>query len=39
MLQYHTIVIEATDASGNASTATVDVTVPHDKGKGKKKGK
>ena len=33
----YTITIKCTDASGNSSTETVTVTVPHDKGK--KKGK
>ncbi len=32
----YTIHVECTDASGNTATATVDVTVPHDKGEGKK---
>jgi hypothetical protein len=31
--------IECTDASGNTSTATAEVTVPHDWGKGIKKNK
>lgn len=30
----YTIHVECTDASGNTATATVDVTVPHDQGKG-----
>ncbi len=33
----YTITVECADASGNTSTADVIVTVPHDKGKGKKK--
>lgn len=33
----YTITVDCTDASGNTSTQTVEVTVPHDKGK--KKGK
>ncbi|MHC4791328.1 MAG: HYR domain-containing protein [Planctomycetota bacterium] len=32
----YTIYVECTDASGNTATATVEVTVPHDQGKGKK---
>ena len=32
----YTIHVECTDASENTTTATVDVTVPHDQGKGKK---
>jgi hypothetical protein len=32
----YTIHLECTDASGNIAAATVDVTVPHDQGKGKK---
>jgi len=32
----YTIHVECTDASGNTTTATVEVTVPHDQGKGKK---
>jgi len=32
----YTIHIKCTDASGNTTTGTVDVTVPHDQGKGKK---
>jgi len=32
----YTIIVECMDASGNTATATVDVTVPHDQGKGKK---
>jgi hypothetical protein len=31
----YTITITASDASGNTATATVEVTVPHDKGKKK----
>ena len=30
----YTVTVESTDASGNSSTATVDVTVPHDLEKG-----
>ncbi|MCF7972828.1 MAG: HYR domain-containing protein [Phycisphaerae bacterium] len=33
----YTITVACTDDSGNESTATVEVTVPHDKGKGGKK--
>lgn len=33
----YTIHVECTDASGNTATATVDVTVPHDQGKGEGK--
>lgn len=32
----YTITYKATDDAGNMSTASADVTVPHDKGKGKK---
>jgi len=32
----YTVHVEYTDASGNTATATVDVTVPHDRGKGNK---
>jgi hypothetical protein len=32
----YTIHVNCVDASGNTATATVDVTVPHDQGKGKK---
>ena len=32
----YTIHIECADLSGNTATATVDVSVPHDRGKGKK---
>ena len=32
----YTITVECTDDSGNTSMETVDVTVPHDQGKGKK---
>ncbi|HID29766.1 MAG TPA: hypothetical protein EYP19_07140 [Desulfobacterales bacterium] len=37
----YTIIVECTDASGNTSTDSVEVTVPHDQGKkkGKCKGK
>jgi hypothetical protein len=35
----YTIYIECTDASGNTAAATVEVTVPHDLGEGKGKGK
>jgi len=35
----YTIAVECTDAAGNAATATIDVTVPHDRGKEKKKGR
>ena len=37
----YTIEVECTDASGNSSTKTVDVTVPHDQGgnNGKAKNK
>jgi len=33
----YTIVVACTDASGNTATDTVEVIVPHDQGKGKKK--
>lgn len=33
----YTIIVECMDASDNIATATVDVTVPHDEGKGKGK--
>jgi hypothetical protein len=32
----YTIEVNCTDASGNTTTGTVNVTVPHDRGKGKK---
>jgi len=35
----YTITIQASDISGNTATATVNVTVPHDKGKHKGKNK
>jgi PKD domain-containing protein/thrombospondin type 3 repeat protein len=35
----YTITVTATDASGNVTTDTGTVTVPHDKGNGKKKGR
>ena len=33
----YTICVKCEDASGNIAEATVDVTVPHDQGKGKGK--
>ena len=33
-VRIYTVTVESTDASGNSSTATVDVTVPHDLGNG-----
>ncbi|MHC4594735.1 MAG: hypothetical protein ACYS19_07290 [Planctomycetota bacterium] len=33
----YTIIVECMDASGNTATAIVEVTVPHDQGKGKGK--
>ena len=35
----YTILVDCRDTSGNIATGTVDVIVPHDQGKGKKKGK